>query len=243
MNKTSLFRFCQNQCLGVVCLLCLGTTIAQAETTEVMTTNPAGLITPVQAVEATVEDNQLDYFLQKLNTLRADFKQQLFDETRTLLETSQGQLELQRPGKFRWEYQQPYEQLIVSDGSSIWIYDADLEQVTIKSFDASVADTPALLLSGRRPVDDIFKVRVLSDKENGQDLETLELLPKSDDAQFQQILLIFKADLLFRLEFKDKLGQFTLIEFSKQQKNTVLAENRFHFTPPEGTDLIDGRNP
>lgn len=181
----------------------------------------------------------LEDFLNDFKTLKAHFTQTLYDEKGAVLEVSSGKLYLQRPGRFHWSYEAPYEQLIIADGSSIWIYDQDLEQVTIKDFDVSTENTPALLLSSERPISDFFTVESLPDNASGE--AQVKLLPKSPDAQFALMQLLFNGLTLSRLHVQDKLGQTSVIAFSAQQRNVPLPAHLFEFPPPAGIDLIDGR--
>jgi len=181
----------------------------------------------------------LDNFLNGFQSLQANFTQTLYDEKGEILEVSRGEVYLQRPGRFRWQYQDPYQQLIVANGKHIWIYDQDLEQVTIKDFDVDTQNTPALLLSSERPISDFFTVHDLPNSTNNE--QQIKLLPKSQDAQFSTMQLLFDGQSLNRLHVQDKLGQTSVIAFTQQQQNPVLNSDLFEFTPPEGIDLIDGR--
>lgn len=188
---------------------------------------------------ATQANDALEDFLNGFESLKADFTQTLYDEQGAVLEVSSGAVYLQRPGRFRWVYEQPYEQLIVADGKSIWIFDQDLEQVTIKDFDVSTQNTPALLLSSEQPMSDFFTVQDLPDSPTGE--QQVKLSPKSQDAQFAAMQLLFDGQNLSRLQVQDKLGQTSVIAFTSPQRNVPLAASLFEFTPPEGVDLIDGR--
>ncbi len=181
----------------------------------------------------------LSDFLHELKSFKADFEQTLYDERGGVLEVSRGIVHLQRPGRFRWEYQTPYVQLIVADGQSIWIHDQDLDQVTIKDFDLSTQNTPALLLSSERPARDFFTLQALPDSADGE--QQLKLLPKSSDAAFSSIQLLFKNNDLSRLHVEDKLGQTSVIAFHHPQRNPSLASTLFEFVPPPDADVIDGR--
>ncbi len=181
----------------------------------------------------------LEAFLRGLRTLHAGFTQTLYDERGKTLEVSSGLLDLQRPGHFRWEYKEPYQQLIVADGKSIWVYDKDLDQVTIKNFDDSTQNTPALLLSSERPLTDLFTVEALPNSPAGE--RQVELLPKAADAQFASMLILFSAHQLLRLHVEDKLGQTSVIVFGAQTPNPTLDAALFEFVPPPDADLIDGR--
>ena len=177
----------------------------------------------------------LDSFLKNLNSLHAQFEQQLFNETGKQLETSQGQMYIKRPNQFRWDYQKPYQQLIVADGENVWIYDPDLEQVTMKKLTKALGKTPALLLTSNRPIEEDFFVNPLPAK---ADITRLELLPKDAQAQFDSIRLNFRGDTLLGFELVDNLGQTTLITFKQVERNQKLEESLFIFTPPAGVDVV-----
>ncbi|MDY6994089.1 MAG: outer membrane lipoprotein chaperone LolA [Pseudomonadota bacterium] len=178
----------------------------------------------------------LESFLNELHTLHATFKQKLYNEQGKLLETAQGELFIQRPQQFRWDYQQPYQQLIVADGEKIWVYDADLEQVTVKDLDSALGKTPALLLSSGRPVEADFFVTPLPTQT--AELKRFELIPKDAQAQFESIRLTLQNNKLQGFELTDNLGQTTFITFAHSQYNQKLDEGLFIFTPPAGADVI-----
>jgi outer membrane lipoprotein carrier protein len=180
----------------------------------------------------------LENFLNSLQTLHAQFEQRQFSETGKLLEISKGEVYVKRPGKFRWEYQQPYDQLIVADGRSVWIYDKDLEQVTIKNLDDALGKTPALLLSSDGNVDRNFFIIELPRQ---RQLTRLLLKPKNEEAQFKSIQLNLQGSILSGLELKDNFGQTTFIAFKQAKNNLVFNENLFVFRPPSGTDIIENR--
>jgi outer membrane lipoprotein carrier protein len=180
----------------------------------------------------------LENFLNSLQTLHAQFEQRQFSETGKLLEISKGEVYVKRPGKFRWEYQQPYDQLIVADGRSVWIYDKDLEQVTIKNLDDALGKTPALLLSSDGNVDRNFFVIELPRQ---RQLTRLLLKPKNEEAQFKSIQLNLQGSILSGLELKDNFGQTTFIAFKQAKNNLVFNESLFVFRPPSGTDIIENR--
>lgn len=177
----------------------------------------------------------LDNFLKDLSSLKAQFEQQLFNETGKLIETSQGQMYIKRPNQFRWDYQKPYHQLIVADGENVWIYDPDLEQVTMKKLTQALGKTPALLLSSNRPIEEDFFVNPLPTK---ADITRLELLPKDAQAQFDSIRLNLRGETLLGFELVDNLGQTTLITFKQTERNQKLEESLFIFTPPAGVDVV-----
>jgi outer membrane lipoprotein carrier protein len=181
-------------------------------------------------------EEDVDSFLQGLESLRAEFVQKLLDEQGRLVEESEGILELQRPGRFRWEYRAPYQQLIVADGREVWVYEADLAQATRKDYDNAIAGSPAQILTGVRPLREVFSVTRL----DGDDT-AYELLPQTPEAQFRSIRLGLIGTRLESLTLVDNLGQTTFIAFFAQERNLPLAPERFHFDPPPGTDIIDDR--
>jgi len=177
----------------------------------------------------------LDAFLNNLDRFQAEFKQQQFGDDGELLETSHGQVYIQRPNRFRWDYQQPYQQLIVADSHHVWIYDIDLEQVTMKSMSKALGRTPALLLSKENTVAQDFDITALPSE--GQVVH-LELRPKAGQNQFAVIRLLLTADALYGLELQDNLGQTTFIDFVSFERNPSLDADLFFFEPPAGVDVI-----
>ncbi len=180
----------------------------------------------------------LDNFLDGLQTLSGQFEQNLYDENGYLLEKSRGSLSIKRPNKFRWIYQKPYYQLIVADGKKVWIYDKDLEQVTVKTLDNTLGKTPAFLLSRHRKVEKDFVVNQLPSKQNG--ITRLELIPKkATQTQFEKMRINLRDNTLVSFEFLDNLGQTTHIKFTKLRRNRRISNRAFRFTPPAGVDIIN----
>jgi len=179
----------------------------------------------------------LDHFLRDLQSLHAQFKQEIYDEKGQILEKSQGKMYIQRPNRFRWVYQQPYQQLIVADGKKVWIYDSDLEQVTVKNLDKALGKTPAFLLSHRQAtLEKDFIINKLPSSRTGA--TRLELIPKDAQAYFDSMRLNLQGKKLLNLELVDNLGQTTNIYFLKIKRNQKLNANLFKFTPPAGVDII-----
>jgi len=188
-------------------------------------------VTSVQADTSVIEN-----FFKGLKTLKADFSQSVQNAQLSTVEESTGTLWISRPGKFRWNYKTPYEQQIVSNGNKIWIYDTDLEQVTVKSAKNELGQTPAMLLSGNKPLDESFKVKDGGDT-NG--LHWIELGPKKDDAGFNAIRLGFEKDQLKMMLLQDNLGQITEIQFKSLVRNVPIDNSLFEFKVPEGADVFD----
>jgi outer membrane lipoprotein carrier protein len=142
---------------------------------------------------------------------------------------------MQRPNQFRWEYEQPYNQLIVADGKRVWVYDRDLEQVMVKSLDKTIGKTPAFLLSRSRQLGEDFFLNPLSAQEGKT---RFELIPKDAQAQFDSIRISLRSNTLLGFELVDNLGQTTYITFGQLVINKNLDEGLFIFTPPAGIDII-----
>jgi outer membrane lipoprotein carrier protein len=178
---------------------------------------------------------RVEAFLRGLDGLQAQFKQTLTDRNGQTVDEASGTLAISRPDRFRWDYRQPYQQIIVADGTRIWIYDSDLEQVTVRKLDETLSATPAMLLSGRSSLSDNFKVTQVS-REGALDWVRME--PKRDDTDFKWVRLGFEGALLKYMQLADKLGQTTSLEFSKLERNPPLDPSRFTFTVPPGADVI-----
>jgi outer membrane lipoprotein carrier protein len=178
---------------------------------------------------------RVEAFLQGLDGLQAEFKQILTDRNGQTVDEASGTLAISRPDRFRWDYRKPYQQVIVADGTRIWIYDSDLEQVTVRKLDETLSATPAMLLSGRSSLSDNFNVTQVA-HEGAVDWVKME--PKRDDTDFRWVRLGFEGALLKYMQLADKLGQTTSLEFSKLERNPPLDPSRFTFTVPPGADVI-----
>lgn len=179
--------------------------------------------------------DRLQTFYKDVKSLRAGFEQTVTDASGKVMQQARGKMALQRPGKFRWDYERPHEQAIVADGKKIWLYDPDLEQVTVKLQDEALGDTPAQLLSNIKPLEQSFRVSELPAKDG---LEWVELTPKSKDTGFDRVRLGFDAKSLARMELVDAFGQTTRLSFAGVERNPRLDANMFTFTPPKGVDVV-----
>ncbi len=177
----------------------------------------------------------LDDFINNVQTMSGRFEQQLVDADDIVIDKSSGTIEIQKPGRFRWTYLEPYEQILVADGLNIWSYDVDLEQVTVKAQAKVLASTPALLLGGSQDVLDDFEY-VGSFVE--RDIVWVRLRPNTTDNGFTKVELGFKDGKLSRMIFGDNLGQTTLIALFDLSLNEGIEEKRFSFTPPDGVDVV-----
>src|SRR2546425_6822100 len=178
---------------------------------------------------------RLSEFINGTLTARGEFEQKIFDRDRKLLQESRGTLAFSRPGKFRWSYVKPYAQLIVGDGSKVWIYDEDLKQVTVRKLDQALGSTPAALLAGNNEVMLAFR---LSDKGARDGLEWLEALPRDKEGNFEKIRMGFRAAGRPIMELVDGFGQTTVLRFESLEHNPKLDPGLFRFSPPRGADVI-----
>ena len=152
------------------------------------------------------------------------------------MQSAEGQLSFSRPGKFRWEYRKPYEQLIVGDGEKLWVYDKELAQVTVKKLDGALGSSPAALLAGSNEIEEVYNLDAKGMKGG---LDWLEAYPKTDDTMFEKVRMGFKGNTLDTMELYDHLGQVTRIRFSGIQRNPGLGPSTFTFTPPDGVDVLE----
>lgn len=188
---------------------------------------------PVPAAES--KSRLLDYFAE-LNSLEADFEQVTLDRQGRDLERSQGRMHIQRPGRFRWSYEVPYEQLIVTDSETLWVYDPDLDQVSVSELDTTVGNTPALLLSTEQPLEDLFRI-IGPEHDNGIDWLALEPLD-DQESNFTRIFLGFEDDELKVMEIVDGFEQTVQIRFSNIRRDAEIDPALFEFVPPEGVDVV-----
>ena len=191
------------------------------------------LLVPALACAAGVERFQA--YLRSTQTASADFEQQVFDREKKLVQRSRGSFTLQRPGRFRWSYAQPYAQLIVGDGKRVWIYDEDLNQVTVRAMAKALGSTPAALLAGAADVERAFE---LSDAGARDGLEWVEAKPREREAGFERIRLGLGTVGVQAMELTDHFGQTTVLRFSNIARNPRVDPDAFRFVPPKGADVL-----
>ena len=179
--------------------------------------------------------SDVEKYIAGLATWSADFTQTIADDSGKVLRRAAGKLYLQRPGKFRWDYSEPSEQLVLADGKQIWFYDTDLAQANVRDMDATLASTPAVLLSGGGPVSTQFDITALPPSGG---LEWYQLIPKHTDTDFQLVRIGFAKGELASMFLADKLNQVTQLTFTHQSRNAKFAADLFSFTPPSGVDVI-----
>lgn len=198
----------------------------------------AGALVSLTVPGLALADNgadRLTRILEPLTTYVADFDQQILDGSGQRLQSASGEMWLARPGRFRWEVDAPYSQVVVSDGEQVTLYDPDLEQATIQPLDQRVTHTPALLLSGSAEA--LTENYTVESNQRGV-TEVFTLTPRSADTLFETLQLTFHSERLGGLQMTDSTGQQTAIEFDNVKQNGTIEDSRFSVELPDGTDVI-----
>jgi len=192
------------------------------------------LLLPALPAQAGAGLDRLNTFYRDVHSLRAHFDQMLLDSDGQMVQESSGTVAIERPDRFRWDYSKPYPQLIIGDGRRLWIYDSELEQVTVKRMDKAMGNAPALVLSGNRPLDEEFHIKELGRKDG---LLWVQLTPKRPENDFKGVRIGF-GKYLERMDLEDNFGQVTRIHFTDFQRNPRLSPKLFHFVVPKGVDVV-----
>ena len=179
---------------------------------------------------------KLKNFIAATHSAQAEFTQNVLDPNGKRIQSASGTMQFQRPGKFRWEYRKPYEQIIVGDGAKFWLYDADLNQVTVRKLDAALGSSPAALLSGSNEIERGFS---LSEDGSQEGLEWLQAKPKGQESSFEKVRMGFDAQSgLVVMELNDMFGHKNVLRFSGMKRNPKIPGQQFSFTPPKGADVL-----
>ena len=178
---------------------------------------------------------KLHRFLDATKTVRAEFTQTVVSRDARSRQQSSGVMLFARPGKFRWQVDKPYSQLLVGDGERVWMHDPDLRQVTVRRMGDALGSTPAALLAGDGALENRFALREGGEAEG---LEWVEATPRNADTGFERVRIGFAGNELRAMELFDNFGQTTRLSFSRLEKNPTLAPTLFRFTPPAGVDVI-----
>jgi len=186
---------------------------------------------PVWAEDA---GQRLQLALKQMDNLTTDFKQTLLDEDKNIVQQSRGTLALQRPGKFAWHYTEPFEQRIIADGSELWIYDVELDQVTVKPMDQGLANAPIMILMKQADINEQFEVSEVGQRKF---LYWVELLPHGGDLEYTHIYIGIDDDQVRAMELQDQFGQSTQIVFENLRVDVVHNPATFRFVPPPGVDV------
>jgi outer membrane lipoprotein carrier protein len=174
-------------------------------------------------------------FIEQTRSARAAFTQTVLDSSGKVAQKASGTVQFERPGKFRWTYDKPYEQLIVGDGQTLWIYDKDLNQVTQRKLDKALGSSPAALLAGSDDIDRYFSLNALGVRKQ---LDWLEVRPLDEESLFEKVLMGFRGNMLEIMELHDHFGQKTTIRLQKMQRNPKSSPELYQFTVPEGADVV-----
>ncbi len=178
-------------------------------------------------------------FVKATRSGTAGFTQMIVNKSGKVSNPASGTFQFQRPGKFRWVYDKPYEQWIVGDGEKLWIYDKDLNQVTVRKLGGALGQSPAAILAGS---DDLEKNFVIKDAGVKDGLEWLEATPKAKDTTFETVRIGLRREggvaSLAAMELADTFGQTSVLSFGKVERNPALAADLFRFVPPKGADVF-----
>ena len=193
--------------------------------TSVLAAQPA-LAGPIEKLRA---------FIEQTRSARATFTQTVTDSGGEIAQKASGTVQFERPGKFRWTYEKPYHQLIVGDGSKLWIYDKDLNQVTERKLDKALGSSPAALLAGSDDIGKYFSLNALGMKKQ---LDWLEARPLDEESLFDKVHMGFRGNVLEVMELYDHFGQKTSIKLSNLQRNPKSPPDMYKFAVPEGADVV-----
>jgi len=177
---------------------------------------------------------RLELALKQMDNITTDFKQTLLDDDKNIVQQSRGTLALQRPGKFAWHYTDPFEQRIIADGSELWIYDVELDQVTVKPMDQGLANAPIMILMKQADISEQFEVNEVGQRKF---LYWVELLPHGGGFEYTHIYIGIDDDQVRAMEMKDQFGQSTQIVFENLRVGVVHDPATFRFVPPPGVDV------
>ncbi|MBA4740836.1 MAG: outer membrane lipoprotein chaperone LolA [Burkholderiales bacterium] len=191
------------------------------------------LVIPAQALGGAIEE--LQNFVNQSVSGQSTFVQRVYDSTGALVQESSGDLKFSRPGKFKWHYFEPYEQLLVGDGEFLWVYDLDLMQVTRVSLDRALGSSPAALLYGSEDIDSYFGLEALKSEGN---LVRVRVIPYEESGLFERIEIGLSASMVRNMTLYDYFGQKTVIEFGRFSIPSNFNEDEFDFVVPENVDLV-----
>ena len=195
---------------------------------------PVALLLPAVCASAAGLDS-LRGFIAATASAQGEFEQKVYDRKHKLTQQARGTLAFLRPGRFRWTYAKPYAQLIVGDGAKVWVYDEDLNQVTVRHLDRALGSTPAALLAGSNEIERAFK---LSDQGEKDGLDWAVAEPREKGSNFDAIRMGFGSSGLEIMELIDNFGRTTVLKFTALRGNPKLDSALFKFVPPKGADVI-----
>ncbi|WP_085314573.1 outer membrane lipoprotein chaperone LolA [Derxia lacustris] len=179
--------------------------------------------------------DQLKAFTAGTKTARGDFVQRI-ERGGAAARSQSGTFAFARPGKFRWSYAKPFEQLLVADGQKLWIYDKDLDQVTVRKLGSALGDSPAAILFGSNDLERNFTLKETGEHDG---LDWLDATPKLKDSSFERVSIGFRDGLPQVMELRDAFGQVSRLSFGKIERNPALPAETFIFTPPKGAEVLE----
>ncbi len=192
-----------------------------------------------QLAIATEVEDRVNRALTTLDNLQANFKQTVLDDNKKVVQQSSGTVSLSRPGKFAWIYKEPYEQQIIADGKELWVYDVDLDQVTVKPMESGLATAPIMVLMNKQKVESQFDVNEVGQRKY---LYWVELTPKKSDMEYSTVYIGLEDDVIKAMELRDPFGQSTQIVFENLRTNMIFDPKVFKFDPPPGVDVFGAGN-
>ena len=180
-------------------------------------------------------ESRLNAALKRLDNLTAEFKQTVLDRDKRVIEQSSGKVAIQRPGKFSWISTSPYEAQIIADGSELWVYDVDLDQVTVKPMESGLAAAPIMILMKQQDIGVDFVIREVGQRKF---LYWVSLDPKTKDMEYSKVFIGLENGVVKAMELRDSFGQSTQIVFENLRFNVVHDPATFQFIPPAGVDVF-----
>lgn len=194
------------------------------------------LLLSVNSATAKSDSEELSLLLSKYQSLTANFSETITDETGNIMQKARGDVSIKRPDHLRWYTKNPTPQLIIADGERLWIYDIDLEQVTIENLHRMSKSAPAMLLSGSAQK---LENNYVIESQFDTDSQKFKLTPKTNEDLVQWIELDFQQGKITQMRLKNQLNQITSLNFKRVELNPKMMKNAFHFNPPRGVDVID----
>lgn len=198
---------------------------------------PYLLLPPLLAAQTANADgmSSVKSFYAQTKSVRANFHQVVTDKQGRKVQEVDGEMQLLRPNKFRWDYHKPYEQQIISDGNQVWLYDTELAQVTVRALSKSIGSSPAALLAGGAEIDKTFKLMNAIGKVK---LDWVNAIPKDKESGFERILMGFNGNKIQEMSLVDSFGHTTKIVFTQVEVNPLLEDKNFLFQAPKGVDVV-----
>ena len=192
------------------------------------------VFTSTQSFAQTTEE-RLYESLHTLTSLTANFYQQVLDSEGEIIQEAKGIFELKKPGRFRWHYDPPYSQQIISDGKNLWLFDLELAQATVQPIEQALGSAPIILLTDLKPLSEDFDIREMPESFG---LHWLALVPKIQDTEFYRVEIGLDDNVIREMRLHDHFDQKTIIRFSEINTSANLPDARFEFSIPEGVDVI-----